>query len=510
MAWLLVDLHRGGVFWGDCSLANTLFRRDGDKIQAFLVDAETSEIHPSPVRRPARLRPRHPRRERRLRPGRPRRDAGSARTRPTTRSRRPRRVRARYAGDVGRAAPRAGAVAGRSARRPGPGPAAQRPRLRGRRDHASSRRAGGTDSVRLRVAVANRRFHARELERLTGLVALEGQARLLLNDLREYRAWLECDQGAAIDRARGRRALAARRPRADAGRAPAGDRARPRPDPGLLRRARGEVDPVRAGRHATSGCRRRSTPTSGSARRRPRRTDRRDDARIALDIDWSSGWEVDESIDPRRGRRRRRLTRRRTRAVWHDDRDMTVTTGPVIRVRGLTKRYGDIQAVAGIDFDVAAGEVFGLLGPNGAGKTTTVEILEGLRAPDGGEVSVLGLDVAQGRRRAQAADRGQPPDRGDVPEADRHRAHRPVPQLLPDVAPDRASSSTPSSSVSGGTPRARSCPAASGSGSRSPSPSSTTRSSSSSTSRRPASTRPPGGRCGTSSAASRRRAGRSC
>ena len=46
MAWLLVDLHRSGVFWGDCSLANTLFRRDGDRIQAFLVDAETSEIHP--------------------------------------------------------------------------------------------------------------------------------------------------------------------------------------------------------------------------------------------------------------------------------------------------------------------------------------------------------------------------------------------------------------------------------------------------------------------------------
>ena len=47
MASLLVDLHRAGVFWGDCSLANTLFRRDGDKIQAYLVDAETSEIHPS-------------------------------------------------------------------------------------------------------------------------------------------------------------------------------------------------------------------------------------------------------------------------------------------------------------------------------------------------------------------------------------------------------------------------------------------------------------------------------
>ena len=75
---------------------------------------------------------------------------------------------------------------------------------------------------------------------------------------------------------------------------------------------------------------------------------------------------------------------------------MTTTSagGPVIRVRGLTKRYGDVQAVDGIDFEVARGEIFGLLGPNGAGKTTTVEILEGLRQPDGGEVSVLGVDVS--------------------------------------------------------------------------------------------------------------------
>lgn len=72
---------------------------------------------------------------------------------------------------------------------------------------------------------------------------------------------------------------------------------------------------------------------------------------------------------------------------------MSLAAGPVIRVQGLTKRYGDVQAVAGIDFEVGRGEVFGLLGPNGAGKTTTVEILEGLRAPDGGSVTVLGLDV---------------------------------------------------------------------------------------------------------------------
>jgi ABC-2 type transport system ATP-binding protein len=68
------------------------------------------------------------------------------------------------------------------------------------------------------------------------------------------------------------------------------------------------------------------------------------------------------------------------------------TDKALIHVRGLTKSYGDFQAVKGIDFEVRAGEVFGLLGPNGAGKTTTVEILEGLRPRTGGEVSVLGID----------------------------------------------------------------------------------------------------------------------
>jgi ABC-2 type transport system ATP-binding protein len=63
-----------------------------------------------------------------------------------------------------------------------------------------------------------------------------------------------------------------------------------------------------------------------------------------------------------------------------------------ISVQGLRKRYGDLEAVAGVDFEVKTGEVFGLLGPNGAGKTTTVEILEGYRSRDAGEVSVLGHD----------------------------------------------------------------------------------------------------------------------
>src|SRR5580698_3831676 len=63
-----------------------------------------------------------------------------------------------------------------------------------------------------------------------------------------------------------------------------------------------------------------------------------------------------------------------------------------IEVKGLHKSYGDVNAVRGIDFEVAPGEVFGLLGPNGAGKTTTVEILEGLRPRTSGDVKVLGRD----------------------------------------------------------------------------------------------------------------------
>jgi ABC-2 type transport system ATP-binding protein len=63
-----------------------------------------------------------------------------------------------------------------------------------------------------------------------------------------------------------------------------------------------------------------------------------------------------------------------------------------IAVRGLRKSYGKLEAVRGVDFEIEQGEVFGLLGPNGAGKTTTVEILEGYRRRDAGEVSVLGHD----------------------------------------------------------------------------------------------------------------------
>ena len=189
MASLLVDLHRAGVFWGDCSLANTLFRRDGDKIQAYLVDAETSEIHPS------------------LSDGQRAydldilvenvgfglADLGAMQGRPDAFDdavEAAETVRARYL-----------AVWDELHLEPELSPDdrhAVRARIRRLNelgfaiDEISLEpTAPGSGAVRLRVAVANRRFHGHELERLTGLVALEGQARLLLNDLREYQAWLE-------------------------------------------------------------------------------------------------------------------------------------------------------------------------------------------------------------------------------------------------------------------------------------------------------------------------------
>src|SRR5574337_504129 len=70
----------------------------------------------------------------------------------------------------------------------------------------------------------------------------------------------------------------------------------------------------------------------------------------------------------------------------------------VVSVQDLRKRYGSVEALRGISFEIHRGEVFGLLGPNGAGKTTTIEILEGLRHSDEGTVRVCGLDPARERR----------------------------------------------------------------------------------------------------------------
>src|SRR5262245_30950819 len=108
------------------------------------------------------------------------------------------------------------------------------------------------------------------------------------------------------------------------------------------------------------------------------------------------------------------LTGRRTR-VWcagPDDVAMAntamanavagATPGCAVRVRGLRKHYGGVAAVDGIDLEIERGEVFALLGPNGAGKTTTIEILEGNRRRDAGEISVLGADPARAGREWRA------------------------------------------------------------------------------------------------------------
>jgi Domain of unknown function (DUF4032)/Lipopolysaccharide kinase (Kdo/WaaP) family len=202
MAWLLVDLHRGGVFWGDCSLANTLFRRDGDRIQAFLVDAETSEVHPS------------------LSDGQREFDleilvenVGYGLADVAMLQRRPQdlddavvaaegvRTRYRAIWDELHFEPVL--------------PAGDRHAIRGhlRRlndlgfavDEIEVVPAARGSSVRLRVTTTNRAFHAHELDRLTGIMALEGQARLLLNDLREYVVWLEVTDGVELDELRGAR-----------------------------------------------------------------------------------------------------------------------------------------------------------------------------------------------------------------------------------------------------------------------------------------------------------------
>jgi hypothetical protein len=195
MALLLVDLHRSGVYWGDCSLANTLFRRDGDRIQAYLVDAETSELHPSlsngqrafdldilvenvafgladlalylgeegwvdtaiemaesvRTRYDAVWREVHDQPE--LIPG----------------DRRAIRSRLRRLNDLGFSA-----------------------------DLSVDPVADG-HKLRIRTSVTTRRYHADELERRTRLRALEGQARMLLNDLAEYHAWLEYFEQRPVD-----------------------------------------------------------------------------------------------------------------------------------------------------------------------------------------------------------------------------------------------------------------------------------------------------------------------
>jgi len=194
MAGLLVELHGEGIYWGDCSLANTLFRRDGDKVQAYLVDAETSERHPglSDGQRAYDLEVLVENVAFGLA------DLAAAQGRDDLFDdalAAAETVRDRYQAlwdelhaEIEVGADERFAMAGRVRRINELGFAVDEiqllPALAGR--------------VRMRVAVTNRRFHAHEFERLTGHRALEGQARLLLNDLREYGAWLERAEGRSL------------------------------------------------------------------------------------------------------------------------------------------------------------------------------------------------------------------------------------------------------------------------------------------------------------------------
>ncbi len=195
MALLLVDLHRAGVYWGDCSLANTLFRRDGDRIQAYLVDAETSEVHEA------------------LSDGQRGYDLDILVENVAF-------GLADLAAYLGQDAEMDDAIDAAESVRTGyqavwselygqpdiiPGDRQEiRARLRGLNDLGFSvdlevDPVGPHGSVRLRTAVTTRRYHANELERRTRLRTLEGQARILLNDLAEYGAWLEFAEGRTID-----------------------------------------------------------------------------------------------------------------------------------------------------------------------------------------------------------------------------------------------------------------------------------------------------------------------
>lgn len=78
-------------------------------------------------------------------------------------------------------------------------------------------------------------------------------------------------------------------------------------------------------------------------------------------------------------------------------------TVPAIRVSGVIKQYGNLQALAGVDLEIGQGEFFGLLGPNGAGKTTLISALAGLVRPDGGTLEVMGHDVVTDYRNARRA-----------------------------------------------------------------------------------------------------------
>jgi len=198
MAGLLVELHRHGVFWGDCSLANTLFSRDGQVLQAWLVDAETSEVHPSLSRgqrqhdleilvenvamgmidlaerleRPAELH--------------------------ETLIREAEHIQVRYntLWEVLHAEP----VFGFTDRYRVEGTIRRLNELGFAVDEVSMQPVSANPSdLRVHVAVGDRRYHAHHLHGLTGLDVGEGQARILLGDLHTYQAMLCRRSGREVD-----------------------------------------------------------------------------------------------------------------------------------------------------------------------------------------------------------------------------------------------------------------------------------------------------------------------
>jgi hypothetical protein len=196
MAALLVELHRHGVFWGDCSLANTLFSRDGQQLQAWLVDAETSEIHNE------------------LSDGQRRHDlailvenVAGGMIDVALRLEQPPEVIDTLVEEAEGVAVRYSALWDALHAVPETS-FSERHEIEGRIralhdlgfavDEVRLQPAGGTDRLQIRVVVADRRFHAAELAALTGLEVGEGQARILLDDLRAHQALMQQQSGRDI------------------------------------------------------------------------------------------------------------------------------------------------------------------------------------------------------------------------------------------------------------------------------------------------------------------------
>jgi hypothetical protein len=191
VAALLVDLHRGGVHWGDCSLANTLFKRDGQALHAFLVDAETAETHGE------------------LTAGQRQLDLDILTENVTGGLLDVAARRGEFADALGKVGAEVDALVGHYRQlwdvlhdEPVVGlddPFVVESRLRRLNELGFAvdevQLAGDGDEVRLRVCVAGRRFHAEQLRDLTGIVAGEGQATILLNDVRSYQHFRGAELG---------------------------------------------------------------------------------------------------------------------------------------------------------------------------------------------------------------------------------------------------------------------------------------------------------------------------